>query len=197
MPQLGPQSSSPLIIQGSSPEDVSALGSEDGIVVAPYPQINEDVLSNCCVWLDPTADDEDKPEEVSVKVTVLKLIAEAKKFKSFGSLLTLHAIKREIIPSLSLDLGKEEISEATAWCWLIKLGYALKEALKGMYFDGHEWDDVVKYRAKFLTSFLGYERLCYTYSDMELEPIPPVIWPGEKLHVPISHDESIFHSNDL
>ncbi|KIJ35650.1 hypothetical protein M422DRAFT_262049 [Sphaerobolus stellatus SS14] len=44
MPRLGPQSSSPLIIQGSSPEDVSALGSEDVIVVAPYPQIDEDVL---------------------------------------------------------------------------------------------------------------------------------------------------------
>ncbi|KIJ39844.1 hypothetical protein M422DRAFT_257446 [Sphaerobolus stellatus SS14] len=93
MPQLGPQSSSPLIIQGSSPEDVSALGSEDIIVVAPYPQINEDMLSNCYVWLDPTTDDEDEPEEVPVKVTALKLIAEAKKFKSFGSLLTLHAIK--------------------------------------------------------------------------------------------------------
>ncbi|KIJ39843.1 hypothetical protein M422DRAFT_257445 [Sphaerobolus stellatus SS14] len=106
-------------------------------------------------------------------------------------------VNSEIIPSLSLDLGKEETSEATAQHWLIKLGYALKEACKGMYFNGHDQDDVVKYCAKFLTSFLGYERLYYTYSDMELELIPPVIWPGEKLHVPIFHDESIFHSNDL
>jgi hypothetical protein len=67
-------------------------------------------------------------------------------------------VNNEIIPGLGLDLGKEKISEVTARRWLIKLGYSLKEACKGMYFDGHERDDVVKYRAKFLNSFLGDER---------------------------------------
>ncbi|KIJ28803.1 hypothetical protein M422DRAFT_269852 [Sphaerobolus stellatus SS14] len=253
-----------------------------------------DLPSN--IWLNPTADDKDEEEGVSVSVTVEKLIADAKKYKSFGALLHLHAIKSfiqlqdkfknnprirdpvmrasqvvassigkgpyfarkirrlyryiehfktlppinsgkhhahpsllnneqmmqavrryltvitdgeitplqlmkhvngEIIPGLGLDLGKEKISEMTARRWLIKLGYALKETRKGMYFDGHECADVVEYRAKFLALFLSYERLRYVYKDDTLEPIPPALLLGEKLHIPIFHDESIFHSNDL
>jgi hypothetical protein len=35
----------------------------------------------------------------------------------------------------------------------------------------------------------------YTYDDKTMEPIPPVLGPGEKLHIPVAHDESIFHVN--
>ncbi|KIJ46711.1 hypothetical protein M422DRAFT_249876 [Sphaerobolus stellatus SS14] len=248
------------------------------------------------VWLDPTADDEAEPVETPVSVIVEKLISEAKKFKSFGSLMHLHAVKsfiqlrdgyknnlkvlnpvtqasitvaksigkglyfarkirklftyiqhfktlppinsgkhhahptllnnerilqavrrylsivangeitplqlmkhvnEEIISGLGLDLGKQNISESTARCWLIKLGYALKEARKGMYFDGHERQDVVEYCENFLKDFLSYERLRYSYTDEDLEPVPPVLIPEEQLHIPIFHDKSIFCSNDL
>ena len=40
-------------------------------------------------------------------------------------------------------------------------------------------------------------RLRHTYADDTLVPIEPDLCTGEKLHVPIPHDESIFHSNDL
>ena len=40
-------------------------------------------------------------------------------------------------------------------------------------------------------------RLRHTYRDEDLEPIEPNLGPGERLHVPIMHDESIIHANDL
>ncbi|KZT23214.1 hypothetical protein NEOLEDRAFT_1069814, partial [Neolentinus lepideus HHB14362 ss-1] len=81
--------------------------------------------------------------------------------------------------------------------WLHKLGYGLHEAKKGLYVDGHERDDVVQYRKQFLDEFLKNERLRRTYSDDNLEPIDPILGPGERLHVPLPHDESIVRSNEL
>ena len=40
-------------------------------------------------------------------------------------------------------------------------------------------------------------RLRRIYRDEDLEPIEPLLKPGEKLHVPIYHDESICCSNEL
>ena len=40
-------------------------------------------------------------------------------------------------------------------------------------------------------------RLRHTYTDEELEPVEPNLGPGEKLHIPIMHDETIFRANDL
>jgi hypothetical protein len=117
-----------------------------------------------------------------------------------------------IIPSLGLDTGGQQISESTARRWLTKLGYELKEVKKGIYIDGHEREDVVAYWNKFLKEFAENERylmiLCcdcqltdhrlrWTYHNDDLEPIEPNLGPGECLHVPIFHDESIFQANDL
>jgi len=63
-----------------------------------------------------------------------------------------------IIPSLGLDLNGQKISESTAQRWLAKLGYELKEVKKGVYVDGHEREDVVAYRQKFLEQFTANER---------------------------------------
>ncbi len=38
----------------------------------------------------------------------------------------------------------------TASRWLKKMGYVYDNYKKGLYFDGHERDDVVEYRRKFL-----------------------------------------------
>lgn len=37
----------------------------------------------------------------------------------------------------------------------------------------------------------------YHFDDKTLEPIPPVLGPGEKLHVPIHQDETVVRSNEL
>jgi len=63
-----------------------------------------------------------------------------------------------IIPSLGLNTGGHKISESTACRWLTKLGYELKEMKKGIYVDGHEREDVVTYRNKFLKEFGENER---------------------------------------
>lgn len=55
-----------------------------------------------------------------------------------------------IIPALGLDLGGHQISERCVLCWLHKLGYKMTEVQKGIYVDGHEREDVVDYRWKFL-----------------------------------------------
>jgi hypothetical protein len=63
-----------------------------------------------------------------------------------------------IIPSLGLDLSGQKISQSTAQRWLAKLGYELKEVKKGVYVDGHEREDVIAYRQKFLEQFTANER---------------------------------------
>ncbi|KAF8507718.1 hypothetical protein JB92DRAFT_3121644 [Gautieria morchelliformis] len=45
------------------------------------------------IWADPTADDEDEPEMQDTYKTVQKLISEAKRYKSFTSLVHLYAVK--------------------------------------------------------------------------------------------------------
>ncbi|KAF8139716.1 hypothetical protein EV363DRAFT_1392657 [Boletus edulis] len=117
-----------------------------------------------------------------------------------GEITPLHLMKQVnevIMPSLGLDLDGQNISEATARQWLAKLGYELKEVKKGIYVDGHEWEDVVTYRTTFLRQFGDNERLRCTYRDEDLEPIEPNLGPSERLHVPIMHDKTIIHANDL
>jgi len=67
-------------------------------------------------------------------------------------------VNNAIIPALGLDLGGHKISEHCARRWLVKLGYELKEVRKGMYVDGHEREDVVEYRNKFLAAVAKNER---------------------------------------
>ena len=48
---------------------------------------------------------------------------------------------------------------------------------------------------KFWTYMLA--SLCYQFDNKTLEPITPTLGLGEKLHVPVYQDESIFQSNEL
>ena len=57
-----------------------------------------------------------------------------------------------------------------------------------MYIDGHEREDVKKYRVeKFMEKYGG--------DDMNIVE-PPELSQGEKRHVLVVHDESLFYSND-
>lgn len=66
-----------------------------------------------------------------------------------------------------------------------------------MYVDGHECPDVQKYRTEFLAVISSGECRRTTFNDETLEPIQPILKPGEKKHIPVHHDESIFRSNEL
>src|SRR5882762_2129277 len=40
------------------------------------------------------------------------------------------------------------------------------------------------------------DRLMYTYDDETMEPIPPILGPGQKLHILLPQDETITHVNE-
>jgi len=69
-----------------------------------------------------------------------------------------RALNEQILPSLSIVL-EVRLSECTAWQWLYKLGWWRTRLKKGIYMDGHERDNVRKYREeKFLPKMKSFER---------------------------------------
>ena len=89
------------------------------------------------------------------------------------------------------------VHERTAQKWLHYLGYAPTVYQQGLYFDGHERPDVVKYRARFLDEIASYQRRMFTYVGDDLETaIHPELRDDERPIVLVTHDESCFSSND-
>ena len=70
-----------------------------------------------------------------------------------------------------------------------------------MYIDGHEREDVVAYRQKFVSQFLThYAPWMYTW-DNEGNETKPVGFNSPDINgrfrlIPVTHDESTFHAND-
>ncbi|CAH1768998.1 12857_t:CDS:2 [Entrophospora sp. SA101] len=94
----------------------------------------------------------------------------SKKFK-VSPMLVKKYFEEHILPVLHIEVPFT-ISVRTAACWMNKLGFYYKQYKKGIYFDGHNCEDVCKIR---------------TLPTLEL---------GEKEHVWITHDESTFHTYD-
>jgi len=68
-----------------------------------------------------------------------------------------HALNNIIIPSLNTPLPRQ-LSEQTARRWLIKLGWRRTVLWKGVYMDGHEHEDMKKYRQEvFLPAMAAFE----------------------------------------
>ena len=68
-----------------------------------------------------------------------------------------NALNSTIFPSLNI-LPKRPLSERTARRWLLKLGWRYSRIGKGVYMDGHEREDVVKYRKEvFLPAMAQFE----------------------------------------
>ena len=68
--------------------------------------------------------------------------------------------------NLQLKIGLAEsvnISSKTAQRWLNILGLRFGKFMKGLYKDGHERDDVVKYRNAFLQRMFFYEKRMVRY----------------------------------
>ena len=91
---------------------------------------------------------------------------------------------------------KKEISLATAKRWMKKLGYRWIKKHRGLYFDGHERDDVINYRQNvFLPAWsLYWDRMQKWDKDGRAEPL--TLARGEVHVVPWFNDESIFYGND-
>ena len=107
-----------------------------------------------------------------------------------------HALNNEILPALSITL-KRPLCERTARRWLLKLGWRLTMLKKGVYMDGHEREDVVKYRNEvFLPAIAKFEERMTKFEGPELRKVAPTLREGEKEIIPQFHDESCLSVND-
>ena len=82
-----------------------------------------------------------------------------------------------------------DVSGETARKWLHTLGFKQVTHTKGVYFDGHEREDVVAYRKTFVEKLSNLDRRCI-YSGHE-----PILYPNEKPLIIVHHDESTFYAN--
>ena len=80
------------------------------------------------------------------------------------------------------------IHDSTARRWLFKLGFSRIHHQKGVYFDGHDRDDVVKYRNTFLEKMGELDNKSLTRNRPELGA-------GERPLIRVVHDESTFYAN--
>ena len=69
------------------------------------------------------------------------------------------------------------------------LGFKQINHQKGVYFDGHEPDDVVEYRTKFVETLGNLDR------RFDFDEHKPNLMEGEKPLILIHHDESTFYAN--
>ena len=89
------------------------------------------------------------------------------------------------------------VSENTVRRCLVSLGYSYKQLKKGVYLDGHERPDVQQNRNGFLDKIFIYESYMEKYSGDSMEIVEsPNLPEGQKRHVLVVHDESLFYSND-
>jgi hypothetical protein len=98
---------------------------------------------------------------------------------------------------LGVSLAKS-LCERTARRWLIQLGWSRTILRKGVYMDGHERDDVVKYRNDvFLPKMQEFERRMARYEGPELRRIAPSLLSDEKELIAEFHDESCCQANEF
>ena len=76
------------------------------------------------------------------------------------------------------------------------LGFFNQQQKQGVYFDGHERDDVVEYRKKFLEEVAKYEPYIANYEGETMDKILPNLQNSEKEYILVTHDKCIFYSND-
>ena len=67
-----------------------------------------------------------------------------------------EAVRRGDAQGLPKKIQEQGISIRTARFWLHYMGCFFKQGRKDIYFDGHEREDVVQYREKFVPRFLDY-----------------------------------------
>ncbi|RPB06967.1 hypothetical protein P167DRAFT_477251, partial [Morchella conica CCBAS932] len=85
--------------------------------------------------------------------------------------------------------------------WLHTLGYSWKEVKKGVNKDGHKREDVVEYRQNvFLKTLEDLKpRMPYPIRDSngDVEEVEiSYLKPGDKLCIPVTHDEATCNAND-
>ena len=106
-------------------------------------------------------------------------------------------ITTEKIQTIFTQLGicKPTISLLTAHRSLAKLEWRYGKKSNGMYFDGHERDDIVAYRQAFIERWADYETRFQIWDDNGC-PLPRHSNSESLPLVLITHDESVFFQNN-
>ena len=97
---------------------------------------------------------------------------------------------------------RTEIRSRTARKWLNRLGYKWKDVQKGVFFDGHEREDVAGYRETFLEEMKSLLPYFVEFQDdgtilpKEYPEDCAVGGPNRRQIIMITHDESTFSVND-
>jgi hypothetical protein len=106
------------------------------------------------------------------------------------------ALNNRVLPTLGITL-KRPLCECTARRWLVKLGWRRTLLRKGVYKDGHNRPDVVKYRQEtFLPAMAKYERQMVQFEGHDLKQVEPNLEPGERRIIAVMQDESSFYTNE-
>src|SRR3989440_2823372 len=106
-------------------------------------------------------------------------------------------IEGTVFPKLTGHIKKDTISEKTCRNYMYLWGYKYDERKKGVYYDGHERPDVVKYRKEWLKRMFEYQRLMKDFDGDMMDIVSePQLKPGEKELVQVTHDECHFYAND-
>lgn len=91
------------------------------------------------------------------------------------------------------------ITVRTAQRWLKKLKWRYAKKKNGMYIDGHEREDVVDYRKKFVERWKDYEKRFVIFNNEGQVVSQPQGFavPGVRFRlILVTHDESTFYEND-
>ena len=111
-------------------------------------------------------------------------------------------VNNDLLRNETLEPGyPRKIGLETARKWMHELGFEVVLKKKGTYVDGHEWEDVVEYRKKFLRKMVGLGFLSKDNAPTEdaKKALPadiPAPTGNVDKTVVIFHDESTFQAND-
>ena len=107
------------------------------------------------------------------------------------------------LPNSILDPGyPRTVSVETARKWLHELGFEVLDKKKGIYIDGHEREDVVQHRQRFLRQLVAGGFLAAEFApSLEAKSAFPtdIDQPSperREKNIFIFHDESTFNAND-
>ena len=114
-----------------------------------------------------------------------------------------HWVNDDLLPNEALEPGyPRRIAVDTSRRWLHELGFCVLDQKKGVYIDGHERDDVIEYRKKFIRKVvaLGFINKDKAPSQEAAECLPKDLEcpPADVVDktIVIFHDESIFSVNE-
>jgi len=135
--------------------------------------------------------DEDLAQDIQLHLTEI-----AKKGYIHAQDVVDYVATPEVQERLRTTGNARGISLRTAQRWLKKLSWRYAKKKNGMYIDGHERDDVVDYRKKFVQRWQEYEKRFINEGQVVSRPQGFEV-PGVRFRlILVTHDKSTFYEND-